>query len=557
MKRIFMIACVLALFGLLAACAGGGNNAPANVQGNQQQPVQQTPAQPGQEPTVPASPNAHLADASNIDLSERVTITITRRGGPRDVNQENMFAAFMLERFNAVLDVTDIANADYVTRMNLMFAAGEADDVSIAHRPDFMLNDWIEAGYLRAFTYDDVQRLLPNYVNHFAPGRFPVVWASNVHSDGFIYRFAGRRAQDLNMTWMYRADVFEELNLTFPNNTEDLFDILVQLREATGMYPIVEADPDSAIWAFAGWLQAFGMPELSARDISMVDPRTGEFIPFIFATDMYRDVLRFLHRLYENDVMWPEFATGTAEQRDSLMARGHRHVIWGWPEQIPTQLNDLSQTENPNARWEWSRDMISADPASGHFFKMDPFFAADGVGFSADASDIVVERFLYILNWLYSDEGMRFTTFGIEGVHHEVQAPYYRFLDHMSSPQRPAGHQLMHYGWVVLGVPHHHNQNAFYRPVMVELAETFVGRPNYYYHVAPIIHFTAEETRALADIQTLLNQTRDQYFARFIMGHVDINDDAAWNNYISTMNALGLERAIDIRTEAFQRTPQP
>jgi len=201
--------------------------------------------------------------------------------------------------------------------------------------------------------------------------------------------------------------------------------------------------------------------------------------------------------------------------------------------------------------------MISADPASGFFFKMDPFFAADGTGFAADAPDHVVERYLYILNWLYSDEGMAFNTFGLEGVHHERDADgNFVFLPHISSPLGSADRSISHYGWVSQ-VPHHHNQNQFYRPFMVELADTFIGRDNYYYHLAPIIHFTANESRDLADVQTILNQQRDQYFVRFVMGHIDINDDAVWNAYVNTKNQLGLQRVIDIRTEAFHRTPQP
>ena len=549
MKKLLILACMATLIGAFAACTDGNNQAP--VADPTQAPVATTPADTNNN-------DAATVEPTGMDLSEHLTVTITRRGAARSVTEENLWEQYIRDRFNTTFTVNDISNADFVSVMNMDFMAGINTDVSTAHRPDFMLNDWIEAGYLRGFTYEETHRYLPNFIDHFADGRWPIVWASNVHSDGLIYRFPSARAQDLNMAWMYREDVLADLGVTeFPDSTEDLFDLLVQIRDHTGMFPIVEADPDSPIWAFAGWLQAFGMPELIARDISMVDPRTGEFIPFAFVTDQYRDALRFLNRLFEEGLMWPEFATGTVEQRNSLMAQGHRHVIWGWPEQIPTELDPLSQTGAPNASWEWSRNMISADPANGHFFKMDPFFAADGTGINARSSDDVVRRFLYINDWMHTYEGLAFNSFGIEGVHYERDAAgNHVFFDFMTTPVATGERTLANYGFVHIG-GHHPNRNEFYRPLMVEIEQAFVNRPGYYYHVAPIIQFTAEESSRLVNYQTTLNVERDTYFSRFVMGHIDINDDAVWQGYVDTLNRLGLPTVKEIRTNAFNRTPQP
>jgi len=387
MKKLFIV--LLLLFvsvAVFTACGGSDDQqvvpvAPPPTGGQQATP---TPAPPTGADQPATQPDTHAGGRPPIDMSQHVTVTVARRGGPLPAVTENdYFAQMVLERFNMTIERTDIPNADFATVMNLNFIAGTAHDLSIAHRPDWS-NDWIEAGHLRGFTREEIERYLPNFVNHYAPGRWDTVWASTVSPDGLLYRIHGRRAQDMNMGWLYRADLLAEIGVDrFPDCTEELFDVLVALRDHTGYFPIVEADPDTAIWAFAGWLQAYGMPELAARDISMIDPLTGEFIPFIFSTDQYRDALRFLNRLFEAGVMWPEFATGTVQQRDALMAQGHRHVIWGWPDQIYSQWNDLSQTYagSPNASWHWSRDMISATPGEAHFFKMDPFHAADGTGF--------------------------------------------------------------------------------------------------------------------------------------------------------------------------------
>ncbi|MCL2573601.1 MAG: hypothetical protein FWE34_03490 [Defluviitaleaceae bacterium] len=549
-KVLVMTLAMLLVLGLMAACGGGNDNNDA--------PADTTTPAATDAPATPAPADTTDVEPAGIDLSETVTITVTRRGGARDVNQHDYFAEYVLERFNVIFEVTDIPNADYITRMNLMFASGDEDHVSIAHRPDFMLNDWVEQGHLRGFTRQELEMLMPNYIEHWnevGPDVWDIVWNTIMHSDGLAYYLPHRRPHAMNMSWMYRADLFEELNLEFPDTIDELIPILHQLQAHTGGFPIVEADPDGPIWAFQGWMQIFGMPELGARDLSMIHPVTGEFEPYIFTTDAFRRYTSFLNYLHDSGLMWPEFITGTAEQRNSLQSRNNRFVQWGWPEQIPTIQNELSQEYDPNARWEWATVMLTEDPANGHFFKRDPFHTADGVGISIDAPDYVVERWFYFMNWLYSDEGMTFNSFGIEGTHFEWVGDERHFLDHMTNPADPGGYGLVNFGFVSMaGGLHHPDINRVYRPWMIDLHNTFYGRDNYFFHLAPIMRFTAEETRELAQIQTLLNQTRDEYFSRFIVGQIDINNDAHWQEYIDTMNALGLDRFKEIRSAAFERS---
>ena len=81
-----------------------------------------------------------------------------------------------------------------------------------------------------------------------------------------------------------------------------------------------------------------------------------------------------------------------------------------------------------------------------------------------------------------------------------------------------------------------------------------MNREGYYYHVSPVLNFTDEESSELADITTSLNQTAQEYYAKFIMGQIDIENDQEWNNYIQAMEKLGLERFKEIRKAAYERS---
>ena len=50
----------------------------------------------------------------------------------------------------------------------------------------------------------------------------------------------------------------------------------------------------------------------------------------------------------------------------------------------------------------------------------------------------------------------------------------------------------------------------------------------------------------MVDIETYMNESTLQ----FLMGDKDINDDDAWQEYMDTMQSLGIEEAIAITQEA-------
>lgn len=558
-KRIIALALCLALTATaFSACSSGGAD---KEESSSPSTEESTPASDdsGAGDSKPESGDGGLdAENGDIDLSEPMTITVTRRGNVRDVSQENLFAEVIKEKFNLDLEVTDINSDDYVTKMNLLFASGEATDLSLAHRPTFMLNDWTEAGYLRPFSLEEIQEKIPNYIAHYTPEAWDVVWQNITHSDGNTYYLPGKRTQNMNMAWMYRSDIFEEYGIEFPQTADELIEALSILKDKTGKIPVVSANGDP-VWSFSGYFQIFGMPELAGSDISYVNPKTDEFVPYTFTTDNFRRLLKFLNEMYEKDLIWKEFATGTEEQVNKLISQGNGFLIWGYPEKVETDYLPLSQSENPNASWDWGKNMITEDAENGFFFKHDPYFAADGVGFSSDAEDEKVERFIYMLNWMYSDEGRVFSTYGIEGNTYEKEGENYVFTEKMANPVKPEGLQMESFGWLGNSgaysfIPHHDNQNEYYRPYIKELEDTFIGRDNYYFFTKPIQKFTEEESSELADLETNLKNLYLEYMSKFIVGQLDIENDAEWDKYLEDMNKLGLERVEEIRTDSYNRS---
>lgn len=68
-------------------------------------------------------------------------------------------------------------------------------------------------------------------------------------------------------------------------------------------------------------------------------------------------------------------------------------------------------------------------------------------------------------------------------------------------------------------------------------------------HVLPPLFFTEEQSMELADLEKTLNDYVRQMTARFIIGDVDITSE--WNNYMSTLKNMNLNRYLAINQEAY------
>jgi putative aldouronate transport system substrate-binding protein len=85
------------------------------------------------------------------------------------------------------------------------------------------------------------------------------------------------------------------------------------------------------------------------------------------------------------------------------------------------------------------------------------------------------------------------------------------------------------------------------------MEKAFVDKPKYYYFDEPIVQFTEAEQAKIVDYQTNLNQLRDEYSLKFIVGTLDPANDADWQKFISDLKKVGLDDYTKIRTEAYNK----
>jgi ABC-type glycerol-3-phosphate transport system substrate-binding protein len=479
-----------------------------------------------------------------------VTRRITETVNPK----EDYFAAEMLERFNVSFNVENIIAADFLTAMQLRFAIGDVPDIMFPVRNEWALLDWISEGFVRGFTDAEIESMMPDYLPMWGD-RWPTVRAVTAGGSGNVYAFHAPRPQATNQTWVFREDFMQAHNLSFSITIAELTEQMRLFRAETGLIPWVWNRANEPLNAINGANMPFNIPELAPRDLSHFDPRTGTFVPFAYTTQDWRDALIWLNMLHTEQLLWTEFAVATDEMRNAMWTQGHGYVNWFWVDRIERDKNPMTQQFDPNASWTWSPYMIANDPSQGAFFKHDPPHDANGLSFGSHLEGARLERAAYAISWLYTDEGHIFGTYGVEGIHYEINAQGLpEYINNVRSPINGAGDQLADWGFWI-GVSWHPVRNAVYNPAVAAL-ESQVNRNTYLYFPLLSLLFTEAEQRELADMTTTLRDEANTYSARFIMGSLDPNNDADWNSYISAMERLGLRRFEELRTQMFNRENQ-
>lgn len=70
-------------------------------------------------------------------------------------------------------------------------------------------------------------------------------------------------------------------------------------------------------------------------------------------------------------------------------------------------------------------------------------------------------------------------------------------------------------------------------------------------NVVPPLYFSAEQAQELADVEATITRFVDESMSRFINGDDNINDDAAWQTYLDTLEQMGLPRMLEIYQAAY------
>lgn len=506
----------------------------------------QTTTQQNEEETKDASP-------SN-PYEKELVITAAKYGTEYPVDEEDLQNKILKEKYNFTVEYDYYPSSEFETKLNLLFATGDEPDWMPLGR--YGLTNWTNAGYLRPFTTEEIKNKIPNFIEYYGD-EWEDLYNAIKHTDGNIYYLAWKPNDKVRMGYQYRKEAFDKLNLSFPKTTDEYYAALKAIKEA---YPDkIPLLMRGGLWAIADIFQMFWIPELAvSTDSYFVDPKTGEFVPYALTEPEAREALIFMNKLYKEGLLYQEFSTATRQQTDALSAQGHGFFQWGYPGN-EEERNEIYRDAVPDVNWVYSTDMITAYPERGYIYRREALHYEWGTVITKKAGEEKAARLMDYINWGLSDEGLRFHNLGVEGVTYEIVNGKPMFKDHMYySPDsnKDTAKRLQNYGIFDQWFSGHPARSKMYDDTDVRgaLGEAFTSKPDYYFFRTPPMLYTEEENKIMADKLTAVNDIRDEYLYKFIMGNLDPAKDEDWNSYVDAMKRVGLDEIIELRKTVYERT---
>ena len=547
-KIVLLMMCIMTLVLVLSAC-GNSDESDETPDVSQQNGNEETSTPPIGNLNIPGFP---------LDTSVNVTV-MGPHAGVSDWD-EMLFWQVLQDETNFNWDFVTPPNDDFATVFNLSMVGGEIPDVIFGG--SLTAAQQIEHG--SAGTLIPLQDLIADYAPNILRllEENPNIRNSITAPDGNIYSLPTIN-QSFDAIWpvgpvYYNGLWMEALDAEVPTTLDEFTDLMFRFRDempeilgVDQVFPI--SATDEMTWLRVWMLSFWGMTSraIEAGDDGVVRHNA--------VTDAYRAFLEWMNMAFEEGLIHPEIFTLSGDQQGALGRDNLVGFFQSWHSQGFLGTDDVQALDNPMVRpiiSEWSPEGVL--PRS-------PGFSFGQLAITNRAEDPIA--IIRLFDWLYTEEGAVFADRGPEGGYwvygtHEVTGEQVRVLNPSVDPEdgNARGRFTPYFGFpapqLITG-----NLPPVLRDLSEEVDTTFMdflraeteATIGTYGRVAmwPAM-LTDEEAQSISIINTDLNMEINRIEAEFITGVREIND-ATWEDFVSTLDQIGLPELIDVWQEAHNR----
>lgn len=458
----------------------------------------------------------------------------------------------LVQDHNVTFNAVNAPLSDFDDRKALLIGAGDAPDILPITYPGQEVA-FVAGGAI--LPVSDYLEYLPNFSQKVEDWGLQQDVDNLRQEDGKFYLLPGLRESVASQyTVAVRQDVWDDLGIDDPQTWDDFADALREVKKTLSgdQYPYTErwelnATLNAAAPNFgtaAGW----GYGEGTWWD--------GEKFVYTGATDEYRDLVTYFAGLVEEGLLDPEGITQDDDQAIQKLGSGEAMAIGANDQEILNYRTTFEESGNADAEVKLLR--LPDGPAGGNVAAGSRL--ESGLMISADAAkkDNFV-ALLQFVDWLYfSDEGMEFAKWGVEGETFERDADGTRVLDEDIDINglNPGASQALNvdYGYHngVFMLAHGSTDDltrSMLRDEVMEFQEAMADKTEL--DTAPAAPLDELEREQVTLWQGALEDYVKQSTAQFILGQRDLGE---WDAYVSQLESMNMQAYLDVVNEAYQRT---
>ncbi|MGC5323509.1 extracellular solute-binding protein [Micromonospora arida] len=468
------------------------------------------------------------------------------------LKEDWVFWSELTKRTNVKIDPVAVPLSDYEQKRSLLIGAGDAPlIIPKTYHPQE--DAFVSSGAI--LPVSDYLDLMPNLKDKIAKWNLKPEIDNLRQSDGKFYLLPGLHEKPTqDYTVLVRTDIMQELNLAVPKTWDELYTVLKAMKaKYPNVYPYSDLfSKPTPTGALLNILSAsFGTRAGWDYQHATWDPAAKKFI-YTGASEQYKQMLTYLHKLVAEGLLDPESFTQTDDQARQKLANGKSFVVTGNAQTLVNNHRpDLAKTL-PNAKM--AKIPLPIGPAG----EVNPFSRLENgimISTKARGSKNFVAMMQFI-DWLwYSDAGLEFARWGIEGTTFTKDASGKRTLDpgvdflglNPKAPkhlQKDFGFQngVFAYG----GSPD--LVRGFFSPEELEFQKVMDARAPR--EVAPPAPLTDEEREQVSLWETPLKDFVSQNTLKFALGQRPLSE---WDAYVAELKAKNSDQYIDLVNKAYER----
>lgn len=451
-------------------------------------------------------------------------------------------------------------SGDLATKLNLSISSGEYPDIYTCSFSTDQVTQYSQAGIF--LPLNDLIEEHSYYIKQVLEER-PDIKEAITAPDGQIYTLFKtdpatytlvRNKLYVNHDWLEKY--CQETGKEAPVTTQEFEDMLIYWRDndmngngdPSDEIPMMGTlDNDFTIYL----LNPF---QATPTSDNVIADEAGN-VQMVAITDEYREGLKWINHLYEEGLIAEETFIQDNSQLQSLVNKNdpeERTVgafggFWQGVTVSPASMENAYEIYDPLPPLEGPTGLRQAT-TSGHL----NLYLEGAITTACERPDIAIKW----LDWWFSNEGMVLIDYGFEGVNWEWSdtpaingtVPSRMFLKDRNILQNTV--------WYVDTVPYYRTEESLFgRTPTDHVPYLYEGADMYddFYTLTNFPQFAwCSDTNLLAEyneMNTLFNDYIEQARVQFITGAMDIEDDAAWQGYLDQLNAMGLERYLEVVEE--------
>ncbi|REJ06753.1 extracellular solute-binding protein [Microbacterium bovistercoris] len=456
---------------------------------------------------------------------------------------------------NVTFTRTDIPAADLDQKKSLLIGSGEAGDIISVTYPGAE-TQFVSGGAL--LPVSDYFDYLPNFQQKVKDWDLQDEIDARTQEDGKIYLLPGLREKpDVQYSVIVREDLWKKAGITEnPETWDDFADQLAQVKAANPelAYPMSDRWTDSdTLGSFLNVMAPnYGTAAGWGYSNTYYDEDAEKYV-FTGTTDEYREVVTYAHDLIADGLLDPE-VTQSDDQAAEKFTAGKSAAISGNTQSLEEYRKKLADA---GMKGELRLIDIPGGPAGSNLpgGRLGP-----GIMIGADAADKpYFKAMLQFIDWLYySDEGIEFAQWGIEGETFTRDGDTRVLNDDLGwGPVNPDSEKKLNadYGYSngVFLMANGSSAELTQSLMTPEIADWTAAQleAKTVLPIAPPAQLSEMELEQTSLQDTSLKDAVKSATAAFITGQRSLDD---WDAYVSEIEALGSDQLIDTINNALAKS---